>query len=262
MRTLLKYIYALIFLVIRKYMLRINQDFAARIVLYHSIAAGELSDFERQIIYYKKKYNVISLSELVNKLNKNMPVKGDLAITFDDGFKDNLVNAAPVLKKHGLPATFFIATDFVELSGQQELIAQYCRKALGIKKVLPSLSWQEVNKLRQEGFEVGSHSNSHKNLARLEQQELCSEVKGSKEKIENKLGAAVKHFSFPFGGLKHASPLLIDQVKQAGYVSCSSGVRGNNCQSSNIWFLRRENMEPAWPNLMLEAILQGAFDRR
>ncbi|MDD5427108.1 MAG: polysaccharide deacetylase family protein [candidate division Zixibacteria bacterium] len=71
--------------------------------------------FDKQLSYLKKKYNVISLSQLVELLEKHQSLpKKTAVITFDDGWRDNYQYAYPVLKKHNLPAIIFITTDFIE----------------------------------------------------------------------------------------------------------------------------------------------------
>lgn len=56
---------------------------------------------------------VIGLSELVERLRRGANVAGTAAITFDDGFRNNVTRVAPVLLEHRLPATFFLTTGYV-----------------------------------------------------------------------------------------------------------------------------------------------------
>ncbi len=71
--------------------------------------------FDKQLAYLKKKYTIISLSQLVELLERGHSLPKKIAvITFDDGWRDNYQYAYPVLKKHNLPATIFITTDFID----------------------------------------------------------------------------------------------------------------------------------------------------
>jgi peptidoglycan/xylan/chitin deacetylase (PgdA/CDA1 family) len=74
----------------------------------------ELAMFDRQMVYLARHYNVIPLSELVERLTaaEQLPPY-TAAITFDDGFRNNLTVALPILKKYNLPATIFLATSYV-----------------------------------------------------------------------------------------------------------------------------------------------------
>ncbi len=78
------------------------------------LISATCEDFDWQIRYIKKNYNVISLDEFSDIVNNNAKIKKkSVLITFDDGFSDNYYNAFPVLKKHVTPATFFISTDYI-----------------------------------------------------------------------------------------------------------------------------------------------------
>ncbi len=98
------------------------------ILLYHGVAEEKdfgiynyrkkfisPENFKRQIEYLRKNYNVLELDKAIEMLkNKEELPPNSLAITFDDGYKNFYDFAYPVLKKYGLPATVFLATDFIE----------------------------------------------------------------------------------------------------------------------------------------------------
>lgn len=66
-------------------------------------------NFHAQLEYLKKNFNVVSTSDLADGISSRK-LKRSVAITFDDGFRDNYTNAAPLLDFHELPATFYMAT--------------------------------------------------------------------------------------------------------------------------------------------------------
>jgi len=70
--------------------------------------------FDAQMKIIRRFFNVIPLSDVEYARNGGGLHSRALAITFDDGYLDNYTNALPVLKKYGLPATFFISTGFLE----------------------------------------------------------------------------------------------------------------------------------------------------
>jgi len=66
-------------------------------------------DFENQIKYLSQQYNVVPLNEIIKCIQNKKPFpQRAVAITFDDGNKDNYLNAYPILKKYDLSATIFL----------------------------------------------------------------------------------------------------------------------------------------------------------
>jgi len=69
--------------------------------------------FERQVQYLARHYVVLSVEELAERMAAGAVPRNAAAITFDDGYRDTLTHAAPILARHGLPATVFLATGFI-----------------------------------------------------------------------------------------------------------------------------------------------------
>ncbi len=70
--------------------------------------------FERQLTYLASQYSVIGLEEAVERMKHGDVPDNTVVITFDDGYRDNYLNAFPILKKLSLPATIFLATDAMD----------------------------------------------------------------------------------------------------------------------------------------------------
>ena len=86
----------------------------AAILMYHQVCertndpwelAVHPNHFDQQLAYLKKHFNVVSIADLAEGIARHK-MKKTIAITFDDGFKDNYTNAAPLLDWHEVPATF------------------------------------------------------------------------------------------------------------------------------------------------------------
>ena len=70
-----------------------------------------INDFEEQLIYFKRNFDIVRLAKICEmQHNGILPEKHTIALTFDDGFLNNISNALPLLKKYQIPATFFICT--------------------------------------------------------------------------------------------------------------------------------------------------------
>ena len=72
------------------------------------------AEFEARMRWVQRHFNVIRLAEAIARLQSRTLPTRSLAITFDDGYADNEQIAAPILCKLGLPATFFIATGYLD----------------------------------------------------------------------------------------------------------------------------------------------------
>ena len=93
------------------------------ILMYHRVCSPRIDPwdlavsnecFEEQMQYLKQHRTTLAMSDFVNQLQAGTLPKTAVAITFDDGYRDNLVNARPVLERHGLSATLFLATGYVD----------------------------------------------------------------------------------------------------------------------------------------------------
>lgn len=74
----------------------------------------DCSTFDWQMRLLARHFNVLPLAEAGRRLREGSLPARAAAITFDDGYADNLTHALPILQAHGLPATFFIATGFLD----------------------------------------------------------------------------------------------------------------------------------------------------
>jgi peptidoglycan/xylan/chitin deacetylase (PgdA/CDA1 family) len=92
------------------------------ILLYHRVNTDgdsffpsvPVAVFEEQIKYFATHFQVLALGEILDRIRRGIPLKPlTLAITFDDGYRDNYLFAHSVLRKYGLPATVFIATGYI-----------------------------------------------------------------------------------------------------------------------------------------------------
>lgn len=93
---------------------KVNDDYEKGKHLRPHVRGTPVADFRRQMRYLKKRHNVIPLQTAVSIIREGAKLpKNAVAITFDDGYRDNYTNAYPVLRLHCLPATFFLTTGFI-----------------------------------------------------------------------------------------------------------------------------------------------------
>src|SRR5437867_4752045 len=140
---------------------------AAVIVAFHRIHDSAGSDglsisvgmFERYCRFFMRHFRVISLRDLVHRLERGRELSRDLAITFDDGYRDNFENAAPVLERLALPATFFVVSQWI---GSE--VVPWWDATHGVR--YPWMTWDQVRALHRIGFDIGAHTLTHIDLGR------------------------------------------------------------------------------------------------
>ena len=139
-------------------------------------------NFDQQMRYLKDEgYHVITFDALVDYCRKGSELpRKPVIISFDDGWADQFEYALPALEKYYYKATFFVVTNFVGAPG--------------------FLSWPQLQKIRMQGMEIGSHSRSHPHLAKTSNPGfLWDQIYTSKQILERQLGAAVDEFAYPYG---------------------------------------------------------------
>lgn len=196
------------------------------IIGYHSVSfrSSKVSMrpdlFERQIKFLvDHNHNFIHFSDLSDLKIKN--IKKPTIIYFDDGFKDNLLNALPILKKYNITATVFIVPKFVDSESGEYM------------------DWNEIREMYKEGIEIGSHTFSHAMLNEIDTENLKNEVVSSKLKIEKVLSSSVESFSYPKGRVNDG---VIKMVKEAGYkfaITTKYGVNSIGYISKNPFLLKK-----------------------
>ncbi len=178
-------------------------------------------EFEEQMKYLADHhYTAISLQELADGLEGKiaLPAK-PVVITFDDGYRDNLTNALPIMEKYDMKATVFVIPHDV---GTQDY-----------------LDWDEIREMQMRGTEIQSHTMNHVALPDISFEQCLSEVVESKAVIETQIGGSVGFLSYPFG--KYNSE-VVQALQEAGYRGGCTGHPGFNAPGQNLFQLKRVNI--------------------
>jgi peptidoglycan/xylan/chitin deacetylase (PgdA/CDA1 family) len=136
-----------------------------------------------------------------------------IALSFDDGYKDNLTQALPILLASGIRASFYVTTGLA--AGNAQIISRF-REMTNYESEY--LTAGEIRELHAAGMEIGAHTHSHPNLARLPLEAARQELQISKDWLEQILGSPVEQFAFPFGkrGI-HYTNVTLGLVRDCGY---------------------------------------------
>ena len=152
---------------IKNLLLWLQRKPVARFVTFHDILPETLGCFKVNLHYLKQYTNVVNLDDyFAGRLSRK---KINTVITFDDGYKSWVTHALPILKKYEIPATFFVSSGFVGLSGKTEakFISSKLFRKLGPRQITGCLSSENLKRLADEGFTIGGHTLNHCNLAEL-----------------------------------------------------------------------------------------------
>jgi len=133
-------------------------------------------------------------------------------VTFDDAFR-SVRNAVPVLERLGVPATIFVCTAFADGARPFD-VPELEDQARARPEELATLDWHGIVELADRGFEVGSHTTTHAHLTALSDAELSTELRASREHIEDVLQRPCRFLAFPYG--EHDERVR-DAARAAGY---------------------------------------------
>jgi peptidoglycan/xylan/chitin deacetylase (PgdA/CDA1 family) len=234
----------------------------AVVLMYHSISRRRPDRFNvcvdpdlfaEQLQLLRDRFHVVSLDELRSALVRDQRLTRAVAITFDDGYRDNLLVAKPLLERHGLPATVFIATGFVgsgrdfwwhELDAvctsgglklwplweelgplpHEERLARLDAlwASSGAARPEPSMSLDrtELERLADGGLiGLGAHTVTHPLLSSLPGPQQRQEIEDSSAYLTELVGRPVRDFCYPHGDF---SPETAALVESAGFETAST----------------------------------------
>lgn len=127
------------------------------------------------------------------------PSPRNVAISFDDGYRSVLEVAFPILERLGFVGTVFVPTDFPD--SERPMAWPGIDHWLGSphEHELCPLSWAQLRRLVQSGWEIGSHACSHPDLPSLSDGQIECELRVSRRRLEEELDAPCRSLAYPFG---------------------------------------------------------------
>jgi peptidoglycan/xylan/chitin deacetylase (PgdA/CDA1 family) len=155
-------------------------------------------DFEQQVKYLADNgFTFLLASQVETALREHRPLpQRAVAITMDDGYKDNFEKAFPILQKYHACATIFMVTNNFNKPER--------------------LSWPEVLTMRNGGVGYGSHTVTHADLTTLAGTRLDYELIESKRVLEQGLQQPVTSIAYPSGAY---NDVVVERTKAAGYLA-------------------------------------------
>ena len=177
-----------------------------RILAYHSIGTPAWGvndvaprDFERHLqVAVDDGWSFATPAEVIAEPDRQL-----LALTFDDGARSVLTNAAPVLRHHGVPATAFVVTGWADGHHHR-----------GFDQVL---DWPGVRALRDAGLTLASHSVTHPDFGTLETASVRHELEASRDRMRRMLDIETDEFAIPLGQSRNWTEAAGRAAAEAGY---------------------------------------------
>ncbi|MFN7149491.1 MAG: polysaccharide deacetylase family protein [Microthrixaceae bacterium] len=254
----------------------------------------------RQLRQLRRWANVLPLGEALDALSHGEPLPPRaVALCWDDGYRDNLDLAVPILEELELPGTFFLVPGL--LSGERHAWwevagwafarstvdrvrwrghdlptrdgttwASYTRasdilrslthatrqEALDelVDRLAPTghagdgtmfLDWDGARRLVARGFEVGSHTMRHLNLAAEAPDHQVEDLRGSREILEAELDVPIGLVAYPFGQRDAVSVTTQTAAAEAGYAHALTTQAGCNRPGTSATGMHRIMLDPA-----------------
>ncbi|MBI2413173.1 MAG: polysaccharide deacetylase family protein [Deltaproteobacteria bacterium] len=230
--------------------------------------------FEGQIAEFTKRYRCVSVREYIDALSKGS-AKGLLAITFDDGYIDNLETAAPILRRYGANATFFLIGCHLEgerpapvalynmahdessmgrggspkVAFSRKALVLAGEEALGLSSAaygFEMLDWrphyispEEAVGLDAAGFEIGAHGYYHLIASALDVERFKSDLLRSKKSVDKLIRGLKPGFAFPYGTPPVITGEKTRAVRECGFSYAVTSIEGLNGADADRFALRR-----------------------
>lgn len=137
-----------------------------------------------------------------------------VAVTFDDAYLSVYELAYPILASLGLPGTVFVVSDFADDGRPLVWPGGERSRRSAADEELRGMTWAQLARVADEGWEVGSHTRTHPRLTQLSDAALDRELRGSREACERALRRPCRSLAYPFGDVDGR---VMERAAEAGY---------------------------------------------
>jgi peptidoglycan/xylan/chitin deacetylase (PgdA/CDA1 family) len=211
------------------------------------------ADFDRHMATLARLGLAVSLDAVEGFLAGTRSLAdGSVLVTIDDGCPSLLTHAAPILRRHGIPAVAFVPAG--------EIGEQAPRRDDAGEHPDDRLTWGELESLRAAGITIGSHAWTHHSLGRMPIDAVRDQTARSRELLERRLGQPVTAFAYPFGTRADYTTETAEALRRAGYVCAFTSQHGAIRGDSDPFALPRVKIEGGEDLWMFEASIRGGLD--
>ena len=203
--------------------LKLNNSTGFRVLMYHAVGSTVPNDsrglFSISPNRFKEHMKILSsqYSDCLVSL-ASLPDTG-VAVTFDDGYLDNLRIAAPIMVSMNIPFTVFVTPGFVQSGNPIYLSVAELRELAAVS-----------------GATIGAHGWTHKRLTECSDNDLGIELNNSRKWLEDVLGQPVTTMAYPHGAM---NARVRRAASQAGFVIAASCEEGTSSTETDRLALAR-----------------------
>ncbi|MGY8985028.1 MAG: polysaccharide deacetylase family protein, partial [Sphingomonadales bacterium] len=167
-----------------------HEDSSVVFLVYHRFGENDFPSTNVQINQFKEQLKILIegghsfpniADTLENLKNKTLHPKKSVVITVDDGYKSVMTEAWPLLKKHNIPLTLFIATDSID-SGNKNY-----------------LTWDDIRQLISEGVTISHHGADHGHAPQRSIKSFKTDTLKANKRFQEELGFIPKIYAYPYG---------------------------------------------------------------
>ena len=226
------------------------------VLIYHRVGGGSgleldlaVDAFDAQMAALASSGRAITLDAALESLSTapapNPPAPNPVVVTFDDGTPDFVEHALPILVRHHIPATLYLATAYVDEQRPFPYGA-------------PAVSWSALHDATSTGLvTVGSHTHTHALLDRCDGPQVEAELERSRGLIEEHLGVEAAHFAYPkaLAGTAVAEAAVRVRFRSAAL----AGTRANPYGTTNPYRLARSPIQASDATRWFEAKTNGGM---
>lgn len=217
------------------------------VLMYHHVLpkdgfiCSSVENFTKQMTFLQKNnfYTLSSEEFYLYKKGEFKAPKKSVFITFDDGWRNNIIYAYPILKKLGLRATVFLVTEWIDKASEKKEDFKLCYHN-ECKKIVPTnpnsviMSWDDIDKTF-DVFDFHSHTATHRDFY-FDELSWQEDLSISRKVIKQRLGFDDKHLCWPRGKFDTKS---IELALEIGYEILYTTKRGINLADDKLLHVNR-----------------------